>query len=141
MNYAPTTSLIQWAHLPKITDLRGDLTFIEGGRHVPFPIARVYYLYNVPAGADRGAHAHRELEQVLIAVAGRFRVSLDDGRRREHAWLDDPSKGLRVGRMIWREMDHFSVGAVCLVLASQPYKETDYFRRYGDFLAASGVTA
>lgn len=124
-------------HLPVITDPRGDLTFIEGGRHVPFEIRRVYYLYNVPVDSERGGHAHRELEQVVFALSGSFRMKIDDGFEKTEYWLRSPRKGLYINRMIWREMDSFSQGAVCMVLASQSYDEADYFRNYDDFLAAT----
>ncbi|MEM6889473.1 MAG: FdtA/QdtA family cupin domain-containing protein [Pseudomonadota bacterium] len=122
--------------LPQIHDPRGDLTFVEGGNHVPFDIARVYYLYNVPVDSERGGHAHRELEQVIFALSGSFRIKLDDGDNQTDFWLRDPRKGLYVNRMIWREMDAFSQGAVCMVLASRPYEESDYFRDHNEFLAA-----
>jgi len=122
--------------LPLIHDPRGDLTFIEGNRHVPFSIARVYYLYNVPVDAERGGHAHRLLEQVIFALSGSFRVTVDDGGQRASYWLRNPRQGLYLGQMIWREMDAFSQGAVCMVLASRPYEESDYFRNYGEFLQA-----
>lgn len=122
--------------LPQIHDPRGDLTFIEGGVHVPFDIARVYYLYNVPVDAERGGHAHKELQQVLFALSGSFRVTVDDGKSRSEYWLRDPRKGLYINRMIWREMDCFSQGAVCMVLASHRYDESDYFRDYQTFLRA-----
>ncbi len=120
--------------LPRIHDPRGDLTFIEGGRHVPFHIARVYYLYNVPVDAERGGHAHRNLHQVIFAISGSFRIVVDDGRERQEFWLRDPRKGLYVGNMIWHEMDSFSQGAVAMVLASGSYDETDYIRDYDEFL-------
>lgn len=122
--------------LPLIHDPRGDLTFIEGNRHVPFSIARVYYLYNVPVDAERGGHAHWLLEQVIFALSGSFRVTVDDGSQRASYWLRNPRQGLYLGQMIWREMDAFSQGAVCMVLASRPYEESDYFRDYGEFLQA-----
>jgi len=122
--------------LPQIHDPRGDLTFVEGGNHIPFDIARVYYLYNVPVDAERGGHAHRELEQVIFALSGSFRVRVDDGRERRDHILRDPRKGLYISRMIWREMDSFSQGAVCMVLASHPYDEGDYIRDHAEFLAA-----
>lgn len=125
--------------LPVISDPRGDLTFIEGGRHVPFEIRRVYYLYNVPVDAERGGHAHRELEQVIFALSGSFRIKIDDGRQKSEYWLRDPRKGLYISRMIWREMDSFSQGAVCMVLASMPYDEADYFRDYSEFLKVVGA--
>lgn len=123
--------------LPNIQDQRGDLTFVEGGTHLPFDIARVYYLYNVPVDAERGGHAHKDLEQVIFALSGSFRIRLDDGRDKTDYWLRDPGKGLYVNRLVWREIDCFSQGAVCMVLASHKYDEADYYRRYDDFLAAS----
>ena len=123
--------------LPRIHDPRGDLTPIESGRNVPFDIARVYYIYNVPVDAVRGGHAHREFEEVLIAISGSFRVTVDDGRgRREEFWLRDPQKGLYIGRMVWRELDSFSQGAVSMVLASHHFEESDYFRDFSAFRSA-----
>ena len=122
--------------LPLIHDPRGDLTFMEGGEHLPFQIARVYYLYNVPVDSERGGHAHKELEQVVFAISGSFRMKLDDGKAKSEYWLRDPRKGLYISNMIWREMDAFSQGAVCMVLASHCYDETDYYRDYQDFLTA-----
>ena len=123
-------------NLPRIHDPRGDLTFIEGGKHLPFNIARVYYLYNVPADSERGGHAHKKLEQMVFALSGSFRMKIDDGKTKAEYWLRDPRKGLYISRMIWGEMDAFSQGAVCMVLASHRYDETDYYRDYDDFLAA-----
>ena len=122
--------------LGSVTDVRGDLTFIEGGRHVPFQIRRVYYLFNVPVDATRGGHAHLALEQVVFALSGSFRIRLDDGRVKTEIILRDPRKGLYLNRLIWREMDLFSQGAVCMVLASMPYDEADYLRSYDEFLKA-----
>lgn len=121
---------------PRVHDPRGDLTFIEGAQSVPFDIARVYFTYNVPVDAERGGHAHADLEQVIIALSGSFRVTVDDGRERRAFWLRDPGKGLYIGSIVWREIDSFSQGAVQLVLASRHYDEADYFRDYGDFLRA-----
>ena len=121
--------------LPKISDPRGDLTFLEGQQHVPFNIARVYYLYNVPVEAQRGGHAHRNLQQVIFALSGSFRVLLDDGNKKTEVILRNPSVGLYINKMIWREMDLFSQGAVCMVVASAPYEENDYYRDYDEFLA------
>jgi hypothetical protein len=120
--------------LPKITDPRGNLSFIEGERHIPFVIKRVYYLYDVPGGAERGGHAHKDLHQMIIAMSGSFDILLDDGREKQRFHLCRSYYGLYVGPMIWREMDNFSSGAVCLVLASNLYDETDYFRDYASFL-------
>ena len=122
--------------LPLIKDPRGDLTFVEGGNHIPFEIRRVYYLYNVPVDSERGGHAHRELEQIVFALSGSFRMKLDDGVTQSEYWLRDPRKGLYISRMMWREMDCFSQGAVCMVLASHRYDEADYYRDYKDFKAA-----
>jgi len=122
--------------LPQIHDPRGDLTFVEGGNHLPFDIARVYYLYNVPVDAERGGHAHKELEQVVFALSGSFRMKVDDGRTQSEYWLRDPRKGLYISRLVWREMDCFSQGAVCMVLASHRYEESDYYRDYSEFCAA-----
>lgn len=121
--------------LPTIEDPRGSLTFVEEQRDVPFPITRVYHLHGVPAGGRRGGHAHRRLEQVLIAVAGAFEVLLDDGKERERVRLDDPGVGLHIPPGVWREMDSFIEGAVCVVLASMPYEASDYVRDYEEFLA------
>jgi dTDP-4-dehydrorhamnose 3,5-epimerase-like enzyme len=119
--------------LPKITDVRGNLTFIEGMRHVPFPIERVYYLYDVPGGAERGGHAHKELHQLIVAMSGSFDVVLDDGREKKRYHLNRSYYGLYVCPMIWREIDNFSSGSVCMVLASNLYDEADYYRDYQDF--------
>lgn len=124
--------------LPKVHDARGNLTFVEGTRHVPFAIERVYYLYDVPGGAERGGHAHRELRQLIIAMSGSFDVILDDGAERKRVHLNRSYYGLYVPRLIWRELDNFSSGSVCLVLASNRYDEADYFRSYDDFLRAVG---
>lgn len=121
-------------NLPRVHDPRGDLTYVEANKHVPFEIRRVYYLYNVPVDAQRGGHAHRELEQVIFALSGSFRLKIDDGLQKSEFWMRDPRQGLFVSRLVWREMDSFSQGAVCMVLASQPYSEDDYFRDYDEFL-------
>lgn len=120
--------------LPRITDPRGNLTFIESCRHIPFAIERVYYLYDVPGGAERGAHAHCRLQQFLIAMSGSFDVVLDDGFRRRRFHLNRSYYGLYICPMVWRYLDNFSTGAVCLVLASEPYEESDYIRDYAEFL-------
>jgi hypothetical protein len=118
---------------PKINDPRGNLTFIEGGKHIPFDIKRVFYLYDVPGGAERGGHAHSRLKQVLIAISGSFDVVLDDGEVKQRFHLNRSYYGLFIEPMVWREMDNFSTGSVCMVLASEPYDETDYFREYSAF--------
>lgn len=122
--------------LPKISDPRGNLTFIEGKHHVPFDIQRVYYLYDVPGGAERGGHAHKQLEQLIIAMSGSFDVVLDDGAGRKRVHLNRSYNGLYVCPMIWRELDNFSSGSVCMVLASNKYDEADYYRDYPEFLQA-----
>jgi dTDP-4-dehydrorhamnose 3,5-epimerase-like enzyme len=120
--------------LPKIHEPRGNLTFVEGGRHVPFEIARVYYLYDVPGGAERGGHAHKDLHQLIIAMSGSFDVVLNDGRDERRIHLNRSYQGLYVCPMIWRELTNFSSGAVCMVLASERYDENDYYRDYAEFL-------
>ncbi len=119
--------------LPKIEDSRGNLSFIEGGRHIPFDIKRVYYLYDVPGGSQRGGHAHKELHQLIIAISGSFDVLLDDGSKQKRVHLNRSYHGLYVCPMIWRELDNFSSGAVCMVLASDYFKESDYYRDYHEF--------
>jgi len=122
--------------LPKIHDIRGNLTFIEGGKHLPFIIKRVYYLYDVPSMSNRGGHAHKDLQQLLICLSGSFDVLLDDGFDRKKISLNRPYIGLKIVPGIWRELDNFSSNAICLVLASDVYKEDDYYREYQDFLTA-----
>jgi hypothetical protein len=122
--------------LPKISDPRGNLTFIEGSSQVPFSIRRVYYLYDVPGGAERGGHAHKNLHQLIVAMSGSFDVVLDDGRERKRFHLNRSYYGIYVCPMIWRELDNFSSGSVCLVLASNLYEESDYYREYGEFIQA-----
>ncbi len=122
--------------LPKISDPRGNLTFIEGPGHVPFEIKRVYYLYDVPGGSDRGSHAHKSLHQFVVAMSGSFDIVLEDGERQRRFHLNRSYYGLYICPMMWRSMDNFSSGAVCMVLASTHYDESDYIRDHGEFLAA-----
>lgn len=122
--------------LPKIHDPRGNLTFVEGGSHIPFEIKRIYYLYDVPGGASRAGHAHKNMEQLLIAISGSFAVTLDSGETRKVVHLNRSYAGLYIPNMIWREIDNFSSGAVCMALASTRFDEADYIRGYDDFLAA-----
>ena len=118
---------------PKIVDQRGNLSFIEGENHIPFDIKRVYYLYDVPGGAERGGHAHRDLEQVIIAMSGSFDVVIDDGDLKSRFHLNRSYYGLYFPPMLWRELDNFSSGSVCLVLASKRYDEDDYIRDYNEY--------
>ena len=120
--------------LPKITDPRGNLTFIEGNDHIPFDIQRVYYLYDVPGGAERGGHAHKGLQQLIVAMSGSFDVVLDDGKNKKRVHLARSYYGLYVCPMIWRELDNFSSGSVCMVLASNKYDESDYYRDHNQFM-------
>lgn len=122
--------------LPKITDPRGNLTFVEGGSHIPFAIQRVFYLYDVPGGADRGGHALKQCHQFLIAMSGSFDVILYDGRDKQRIHLNRSYRGLYIPPMIWREMDNFSSGSVCLALASTCYIADDYYREYHEYLKA-----
>lgn len=120
--------------LPKITDPRGNLSFIEGKKHVPFEIKRVYYLYDVPGGSDRGGHSHKELEQLIIAISGSFDIIIDDGFEKKQFHMNRSYYGLYISPMIWREITNFSSGSVCIVLASTIYDESDYIRDYDEFL-------
>lgn len=117
-------------NLKKITDPRGNLTFIEGTHDVPFQIKRVYYLYDVPGGSIRGGHAHKQLQQLIVAMSGSFDVTVDDGYQRSTFHLNRSYYGLYIPNMVWRELDNFSSGSVCLVLASEYYDEGDYYRNY-----------
>jgi len=123
-------------NLPKINEPRGNLTFIEGGRHIPFEIKRVYYLYDVPGGAERGGHAHKDLHQLIIAMSGSFDVVLNDGTQKKRFHLNRSYSGIYICPMIWRELDNFSSGSVCMVLASNFYDEADYYRNYEEFVRA-----
>jgi hypothetical protein len=121
--------------IPRFSDDRGSLSFVQPGPSLPFDIQRVYYLYDIPPDRERGAHGHRKLQQLIVAVAGAVDVECDDGREKRTFRLDSPDKGLYVCPMIWRRLSGFSAGTVCLVLASEPYDESDYFRSYDDFLS------
>ena len=122
--------------LPIVSDPRGNLTFIEGQRHIPFEIKRVFYLYDVPGGETRAGHANKRLEQLIIAASGSFDVILDDGRERQRFFLNRSYYGLYIPGMLWRELENFSSGSVCLVLTSDFYDGADYYRDYEEFARA-----
>ncbi|HTW21829.1 MAG TPA: FdtA/QdtA family cupin domain-containing protein [Mycobacteriales bacterium] len=132
---APTTNDCLVLNLPRIQDPRGNLTFIESGRHLPFDIVRVFYLYDVPGGESRAGHANKTLQQVIIAASGSFDVVVDDGRNQERFHLNRSYTGLYIPGMIWRDIDNFSSGSVCLVLCSDFYDEDDYHRDYDEWRA------
>lgn len=119
--------------LNKIHNRAGNITVVEGNINVPFDVKRIYYLYDIPGGEDRGGHAHKELRQLIVAASGSFNVLLDDGTNKKIVTLNRPDYGLLVVPGIWRELMEFSSGAICLVLASQVYDEDDYIREHGDF--------
>jgi WxcM-like, C-terminal len=125
--------------LPKVHDPRGNLTFIEAGRHVPFEIRRAYWIYDVPGGSVRGAHAYRAVHEFIVALSGSFEVMLDDGASQVRHTLNRSYYGLLVPNLIWREMTNFSTNSVALVLASGPFAADDYVRDYGDFLRLRGT--
>ncbi|ACT47824.1 sugar 3,4-ketoisomerase [Methylotenera mobilis] len=125
--------------LPKIHNPQGNLTFIESDSQIPFAIQRVYYVYDVPGGAERGGHAHKELHQLIVAMSGSFDITLDDGKNKKTFHLARSYYGLYVCPMIWREIDNFSSGSVLMVLASNKYTEEDYYRNYDDFMRARWV--
>lgn len=116
------------------SDRKGNLTVVENGITLPFDVKRVYYVYDVPGGESRGAHAHRNLSQLIVAASGSFKVTLDDGRVKRSFFLNRPYQGLLVKPGLWRDLEDFSSGAVCMVLASDVYKEDDYIRNYDDFV-------
>ncbi|HEX8358320.1 MAG TPA: FdtA/QdtA family cupin domain-containing protein [Segetibacter sp.] len=120
--------------LLKINNDAGNITVLENGNNIPFNIKRIYYLYDVPMGAERGGHAHYELQQFVVAASGSFTFFLDDGKKKKEVFLNNPSKALYIRAGIWREIRDFSSGSVCLVLASHPFAESDYIREYQDFL-------
>ena len=120
--------------MPRIQNRAGNITFVENNDFVPFEINRVFYLYDIPGGLSRGAHAHIECHQFLIAASGSFEVLLDDGRIKKTVLLNQPYKGLHIPPKIWASEINFSSGAICLVLASHLYDEADYIRDYDDYL-------
>lgn len=119
--------------LKKIHNRAGNITIVEGNKNVPFDVKRVYYLYDIPGGEDRGGHAHKELRQLIVAASGSFNVLLDDGLNKKVVTLNRPDYGLLVVPGIWRELMEFSSGAICMVLASEIFKENDYLRDYNSF--------
>jgi hypothetical protein len=121
----------------KITDVRGNLTVVENGCDIPFNIKRVYYIYDTPAGSERGSHAHKNLHQIIIAISGSFDVVLDNGLKKEKFHLNRPYNGLYISPMKWRVINNFSSGSVCLVIASESYISNDYIRDYQEFLRLS----
>ena len=125
--------------LPKITDPRGNLTFVESGRNIPFEIKRIFYIYDVPTGSDRGAHAHKRLHQFLICLSGSFDVEIDDGDEKKIIHLNRPWNGLHSPPMVWASEINFDPGTVCLVLTSDFYDESDYIRNYNEYLAVKKV--
>lgn len=125
-------------NLPKIFDPRGNLTVAEGLNQVPFAVSRVYWTYDVPSGESRGGHAHKHCRELIIAISGSFNVTLDNGTERKAFHLNHPWQGLLVETNVWRTLDDFSSGAVCLVLASDPYEEEDYIRDYDEYIAQIG---
>ena len=123
----------KFVNLPKVSDSRGNLSFIESNIHIPFDIKRVYYIYDVPGGSERGSHAHLKLHQFFIAMSGSFDVMLNDGFEQQTFHLNRSYYGLYVCPGIWRTLTNFSSGSVCMVLASLKYSEDDYIRDYNDF--------
>lgn len=119
--------------LPKINDPRGNLTVAEGA-DLPFTIRRAYWVYDIPGGEHRGGHAHKQCREFIVAVSGAFTVTLDNGKEKSSFLLNHPYQGLLVETGVWRTLDDFSSGAVCLVLAEYPFDEDDYIREYGDYL-------
>lgn len=126
--------MIKWIDFPPLGDERGSLVALEAGKTVPFAIKRVYYIFGTKQGVARGFHAHKNLKQIAVCVTGKCRMILDDGKIRQEAWLDSPTKGLFIDDLVWREMYDFSENCVLLVLASEHYDEVDYIRNYDDFL-------
>lgn len=120
--------------LNKIHNRAGNITIIEGDKNIPFKIKRIYYLYDIPGGQDRGGHAHKDLKQLLVAASGSFNVFLDDGKNKKIVTLNRPDIGLLIVPGIWRELMEFSSGAICLVLASNVYDEADYIRDFEGFI-------
>jgi dTDP-4-dehydrorhamnose 3,5-epimerase-like enzyme len=129
-----TLDNVEILHLPKILDERGNLSFIEGGNHIPFKIERTYLIYDVPGGEIRGGHAYQELDEFIIALSGSFDVVLDDGNEKKTFSLNRSYYGLYVPKMIWRSLENFSTNSLCLILASKKYDEGDYIRDYTHYI-------
>lgn len=125
--------------LPHIHDERGSLSFVESDAHIPFSIERIYYLYDVPDAKVRGAHAHKQLQQLIIPISGSFDIELDDGESKKTFHLNRPDQGLYICPMIWRDLSNFSENAVCLVLASEKYDADEYIRDYEEFITSRGI--
>lgn len=119
--------------LPHIIDHRGSIGVVEANKDIPFEIRRMYYLFDVPHKALRGAHAHKDLQQLIICLAGSFEIELDDGIKKESFYMNDPTQGIYINNMVWRDLKNFSSGSVCCVLASDFYNESDYYRVYEEF--------
>lgn len=120
------------------SDRKGNLSVVENGVTLPFDVKRVYYLYDIPGGESRGSHAHKELEQMIVAASGSFKVTLDDGKEKRSFFLNRPYQGLLVKPGMWRDLEDFSSGAVCMVLASEVYQAEDYIRDYEEFIKFRG---
>ena len=133
-----TVDDVRLIDVPRCLDPRGNLSFVENSRHVPFDIKRVYWVYDVPGGESRGAHAHKEFEEFIVAASGSFKVTVDDGSNRQTFLLNKPYQGLLVRKGIWRDLTEFSSGAVCLVMTTDFFTEDDYIRNYDDFLRFRG---
>jgi dTDP-4-dehydrorhamnose 3,5-epimerase-like enzyme len=129
-----TLDNVEILHLPKILDERGNLSFIEGGNHIPFKIERTYLIYDVPGGEIRGGHAYQELDEFIIALSGSFDVVLDDGKEKKTFSLSRSYYGLYVPKMIWRSLENFSTNSLCMILASKKYDEGDYIRDYTNYI-------
>jgi dTDP-4-dehydrorhamnose 3,5-epimerase-like enzyme len=132
-NESELNSAIRIIQLPKFLDDRGNLTFIEGERHIPFKILRTYWIYDVPGGEIRGGHAYKTLQEFIVAISGSFDVVLDDGRERKVFSLNRSYYGLYVPNMIWRQLENFSTNALCIILASDDYHAEDYIYDYQEF--------
>jgi hypothetical protein len=120
-------------YLPQVHSISGNITAIENNKHIPFAVERIYYLYDIPGGKDRGAHAHKKLQQYIIAASGSFDVTINDGANKRTVSLNHPNRALHLMPGIWRELSNFSSGAICLVLASQKYDANDYIRDFNEF--------